>query len=327
MDRVGAWRTDEVEGYPQYEERWMQDYLSQMMSGRLQAAQGAVGLTGGDGGSEDEWLPPPPRHRPQYKPIAPMFTYNAVNRPVDPSVPQFAVPPSDGRFFETVETATIPPIEEFSRKENPSLGEHTMMVNNVQPEDTSEDDNMVYKTPLIDFDSTKENILLIALVVGSSVVAVSGIALLIYGFVRLQRNAKAAADVEYPAYGVTGPNKEATPTGDRRLAHSAQMYHYQLTKQQIIAMERLLSRGERRGSISEADSDDENEEGDYTVYECPGLAPTGEMEVKNPLFQDDPTPATTALSEPSAATLQSEPDLTSSKEQQQQQQPSTNDNQ
>lgn len=55
---------------------------------------------------------------------------------------------------------------------------------------------------------------------------------------RLRRNSKAAADVEYPAYGVTGPNKESTPTGDRRLAHSAQMYHYQLTKQQIIAMER-----------------------------------------------------------------------------------------
>lgn len=31
--------------------------------------------------------------------------------------------------------------------------------------------------------------------------------------------------------------------------------------------------GERHGSISEADSDEENEEGDYTVYECPGLAP------------------------------------------------------
>ncbi|XP_068897835.1 uncharacterized protein [Tenebrio molitor] len=51
--------------------------------------------------------------------------------------------------------------------------------------------------------------------------------------------------------------------------------------------------GERHGSVSEADSDEENEEGDYTVYECPGLAPTGEMEVKNPLFQDDPTPAQT----------------------------------
>lgn len=30
---------------------------------------------------------------------------------------------------------------------------------------------------------------------------------------------------------------------------------------------------ERHGSVSEADSDEENEEGDYTVYECPGLAP------------------------------------------------------
>lgn len=29
---------------------------------------------------------------------------------------------------------------------------------------------------------------------------------------------------------------------------------------------------ERRGSMSEAESDDENDEGDYTVYECPGLA-------------------------------------------------------
>src|SRR6218665_1957148 len=41
---------------------------------------------------------------------------------------------------------------------------------------------------------------------------------------------------------------------------------------------------------SDLDSDEENEDGEYTVYECPGLAPTGEMEVKNPLFQDDLTP-------------------------------------
>ncbi|KAJ1523671.1 hypothetical protein ONE63_001511 [Megalurothrips usitatus] len=110
---------------------------------------------------------------------------------------------------------------------------------------------------------------------------------------RLHRNAKAAADVEYPAYGVTGPNKDISPTGDRRLAQSAQMYHYQHQKQQILAMENRAAGG-RRGSMSEAESEDENEEGDYTVYECPGLAPTQEMEVKNPLFQDDPTPATPA---------------------------------
>jgi hypothetical protein len=29
---------------------------------------------------------------------------------------------------------------------------------------------------------------------------------------------------------------------------------------------------ERNGSVSEAESEEENEEGDYTVYECPGLA-------------------------------------------------------
>lgn len=53
----------------------------------------------------------------------------------------------------------------------------------------------------------------------------------------MQKNNKAAADIEYPAYGITGPNKDMSPTGDRRLAQSAQMYHYQHQKQQIIAME------------------------------------------------------------------------------------------
>ncbi|XP_025425326.1 uncharacterized protein LOC112694154 isoform X2 [Sipha flava] len=108
---------------------------------------------------------------------------------------------------------------------------------------------------------------------------------------RMQKNNKAAADIEYPAYGITGPNKDISPTGDRRLAQSAQMYHYQHQKQQIIAMENNSSVKESRcGSVSDPDSDDDNEEGDYTVYECPGLAPAGEMEVKNPLFLDDNTP-------------------------------------
>ncbi|CAH1716699.1 neural proliferation differentiation and control protein 1 isoform X2 [Aphis gossypii] len=109
---------------------------------------------------------------------------------------------------------------------------------------------------------------------------------------RMQKNSKAAADIEYPAYGITGPNKDMSPTGDRRLAQSAQMYHYQHQKQQIIAMETNSTVKESRcGSVSDPDSDDDNEEGDYTVYECPGLAPAGEMEVKNPLFLDDNTPA------------------------------------
>lgn len=107
--------------------------------------------------------------------------------------------------------------------------------------------------------------------------------------------------MEYPAYGVTGPNKDVSPSGDRKLAQSAQMYHYQHQKQQIIAMENCQAT-DGSCSLSDVESDDDNEEGDYTVYECPGLAPTGEMEVKNPLFLDE-TPATPAnnLSQAGAA--------------------------
>lgn len=54
----------------------------------------------------------------------------------------------------------------------------------------------------------------------------------------MTKRAKAAADVDYPAYGVTGPTMDMS--GDRKLAHSAHMYHYQHQKQQIIAMERWV---------------------------------------------------------------------------------------
>lgn len=141
-------------------------------------------------------------------------------------------------------------------------------------------------------------------------------AMLAFGvcFYRWQNRVKSAQDVEYPAYGITGPGPSANSkgslkispssgwikppsksaaSGDRKLAHSAHMFHFQHQKQQVIAME-SHSGCDRRGSNSGGESDEDNEEGDYTVYECPGLAPTGEMEVKNPLFLDDPTPATPA---------------------------------
>ncbi|XP_072930443.1 uncharacterized protein [Epargyreus clarus] len=118
------------------------------------------------------------------------------------------------------------------------------------------------------------------------IIAVTGFLL---GWYTLSKRAKAAADVDYPAYGVTGPTADLS--GDRKLAHSAHMYHYQHQKQQIIAMERNCV-DQRNGSVSDPESEEENEEGDYTVYECPGFATTGEMEVKNPLFTEEQTPAT-----------------------------------
>ncbi|XP_067233120.1 neural proliferation differentiation and control protein 1a [Chanodichthys erythropterus] len=103
-------------------------------------------------------------------------------------------------------------------------------------------------------------------------------------WIRLQRESHLAQKVDYPAFHAAGPDHNHTSSGDKTLAHSAQMYHYQHQKQQMLSMEKHKT--EPKVSESGATSDEENEEGDFTVYECPGLAPTGEMEVKNPLFDD-----------------------------------------
>jgi hypothetical protein len=128
-----------------------------------------------------------------------------------------------------------------------------------------------------------------SIVAVSSAVAVFAIVGAGVCYHRLQKNAKATEDVEYPAYGVTGPGKEISPTsgGDRKLAQNAQMYHYQHQKQQMIAFDSHQNNANRGGALVSDDESDDGEEGDYTVYECPGLATTGEMEVRNPLFSED----------------------------------------
>uniref|UniRef100_A0A3P8T244 Neural proliferation, differentiation and control, 1b n=1 Tax=Amphiprion percula TaxID=161767 RepID=A0A3P8T244_AMPPE len=65
--------------------------------------------------------------------------------------------------------------------------------------------------------------------------------------------------------------------GDKKLAHSAQMYHYQHQKQQMLSFDK----DEPKVPDSGASTDEENEDGDFTVYECPGLAP--EMDYKCPI--------------------------------------------
>ncbi|XP_064210525.1 neural proliferation differentiation and control protein 1 [Anguilla rostrata] len=113
------------------------------------------------------------------------------------------------------------------------------------------------------------------------------VALILAGvcWVRLQREMHLAQKVEYPAFNVMAPHSfDNSLPGDKKLAQSAQMYHYQHQKQQMLSLEK--HRDEPKIPESGTTSDEENEDGDFTVYECPGLAPTGEMEVKNPLFDD-----------------------------------------
>nr|XP_027201036.1 neural proliferation differentiation and control protein 1-like [Dermatophagoides pteronyssinus] len=155
--------------------------------------------------------------------------------------------------------------------------------------------------------SSLSDIYFIAIVACISTVAIFSVIGAGYCFYKVQQSNKAAADVDFPAYGVIGPvsrsggggstlggdnndGKCQSPNNDRKLVQSAQIYHYHHQKQQMISTEKNSNVPKNNTMGSDIESDEENEDGEYTVYECPGLAPTGEMEIKNPLFQDDLTP-------------------------------------
>uniref|UniRef100_A0A3P8XYJ1 Neural proliferation, differentiation and control, 1a n=1 Tax=Esox lucius TaxID=8010 RepID=A0A3P8XYJ1_ESOLU len=131
--------------------------------------------------------------------------------------------------------------------------------------------------------------LLIIVISACAIVGTLALILAAVCWVRVKNESHLARKVDYTAYG--GPGKgiaNGTSSGDKTLAQSAQMFHYQHQKQLMLSMEKHKS--EAKVADTEATSDDDEVGGDFTVYECPGLAPTGEMEVKNPLFDDSTLP-------------------------------------
>ncbi|CAF0871891.1 unnamed protein product [Adineta steineri] len=159
----------------------------------------------------------------------------------------------------------------------------------------------------------KRNDTLFLVIVGScSLVGVLGLVAAAVFWYRIQRQAEALEN-EYPSYGVTGPGtsgSKISPSAtisDRKLAQSAQMFHYQQQRQQMMAQEKAHLDAK---PVHSDDSDDETPGGgDYTVYECPGLAPTGEMEVRNPLFAETDSPLTPTTSTSHPATNNHYPQL------------------
>ncbi|VDO34386.1 unnamed protein product [Onchocerca flexuosa] len=82
-------------------------------------------------------------------------------------------------------------------------------------------------------------------------------------------------------YAPTGPGKSKKKKGgDEGLAYKAQLHHYQQAKQKIISGE--------NGTVTLPDVDESSEtsddENNFSIYECPGLAPTGDIEIQNPNF-------------------------------------------
>ncbi|NXO62559.1 NPDC1 protein, partial [Phainopepla nitens] len=137
----------------------------------------------------------------------------------------------------------------------------------------------VEASPIPANDSMVLGLIVVCTVAGISALIVAAIC-----WCRLQKEVRLAQKADYSAQRVASPLPyDKISPGDKTLAQSAQMYHYQHQKQQMLSLEKQKEEPKLPDSAS---SDEENEDGDFTVYECPGLAPTGEMEVRNPLFDD-----------------------------------------
>ncbi|XP_068020207.1 neural proliferation differentiation and control protein 1 [Melanerpes formicivorus] len=131
---------------------------------------------------------------------------------------------------------------------------------------------------------SNDNVVL-GLIVVCTVAGISALIVAAVCWCRLQKEVRLAQKADYSAQQAASPLPcDKISPGDKTLAQSAQMYHYQHQKQQMLSMEKHKEEPKLPDSAS---SDEENEDGDFTVYECPGLAPTGEMEVRNPLFDDN----------------------------------------
>ncbi|XP_049638540.1 neural proliferation differentiation and control protein 1 [Suncus etruscus] len=124
--------------------------------------------------------------------------------------------------------------------------------------------------------------LVLVLILACSVAGAAVLAVAALCWCRLQRELRLTQKVDYVVpLAPGGPTAPSASPGDQRLARNAEMYHYQHQRQQLRCLQRHKEPPREPGAAS---SDEENEDGDFTVYECPGLAPTGEMEVRNPLF-------------------------------------------
>ncbi|XP_075295672.1 neural proliferation differentiation and control protein 1 isoform X3 [Opisthocomus hoazin] len=139
--------------------------------------------------------------------------------------------------------------------------------------------NPVEASPIPSSDDVVLGLIAVCTVAGISALIVAAVC-----WCRLQKEVRLAQKADYSAERAASPlSYDKISPGDKTLAQSAQMYHYQHQKQQMLSLEKHKEEPKLPDSAS---SDEENEDGDFTVYECPGLAPTGEMEVRNPLFDD-----------------------------------------
>lgn len=222
--------------------------------------------------------------------------------------PEFAYPPSDPRYYQSENrpAAALPPIEqvvsdfEAEEKKNAVVSDSVpyeklkdpMLVNPkmVPVTQPKVDENKSTASSVVQMPINMEEpmgLYVVAITAGVSAAVTVALIAIGLAWYTLRQKIKAASDIEYPAYGVTGPSKDLLYPTEKKFPQTVDMYTYQQEKQKRMSLEKQ-SNGETNDGFSDLEGEYEIEDGDYTVYECPGFAPTGEMEVKNPLFADEP---------------------------------------
>uniref|UniRef100_A0A8C5QR49 Neural proliferation differentiation and control protein 1 n=1 Tax=Leptobrachium leishanense TaxID=445787 RepID=A0A8C5QR49_9ANUR len=120
----------------------------------------------------------------------------------------------------------------------------------------------------------------LALIVICCLTGFSGILVAALCWYRLQQEVRLAQKMAYSAY------KGSRQQPCQRSVNDNSHYMWQDQKKQHLAQDGSGMRPQKQFSTDSEEADIE----EFTMYECPGLAPVGEMEVHNPLF--DPLPAT-----------------------------------
>jgi hypothetical protein len=221
------------------------------------------------------------------------FTYRSPGRSTSlGNISPFAVSQSDpeSKSDEDYDGFALDPDPEYQILGIPQqAGEKTKGTNLHSSEETEPESYHLHKTPVPADPGNKFSLYSLALLFVCCAAAAVGMTAVGIIWYKLQKNAKRAADVKYPANGATGSSTEDSPMGDKRLAWSAQVYHFLHQKEQIITVES----GNEYTSATESG---EESEGDITLYEeLLRINSKCDVEVPNPLFRVDPTPATSEV--------------------------------
>ncbi|KAM3910576.1 neural proliferation differentiation and control protein 1-like [Leptodactylus fuscus] len=120
----------------------------------------------------------------------------------------------------------------------------------------------------------------LTLIVICSLTAFSGVLVVAMCWYRLQKEVRLAQEMAYTAY--KGSRQHPCQRSADQMSHY--MQHYSAQKKHFQAKESSEKKPcQQLSTDSEADGDE------FAIYECPGLAPTGEMEIHNPLFDPSRT--------------------------------------